>query len=134
MAEPIKHVVGLFDEYDVKDGLCINFVRRPLKVIFKEIEAKLDPKTMEWFDYWGVSYPWSAHKQETDARMPAYRWIAIYHVEGGSEGHWVHVAAIIQENEIDEHILLWNAKTLLEKDGPDKCRELIKQLEDIIKP
>ena len=104
MTESVGHVVGLFDECDVKDGLRINFVRRPLKVIFKEIEAKLDPKTMEWFDYWGVSYPWSAHKQETDARMPAYRWIAIYHVEGGSEGHWVHVAAIIQENEIDKHI------------------------------
>ena len=135
----VSHETDLLSEYDVTNkNFCINITPRKIKDIFKEVENQLPKELMNEFDYYVSSFPFihttniaEAHFDE-NGLFPEFHWIAIYYVLGGSEGYYVHVATI---NDEEHHEMVWVAKTLYEgTKGKEVCRKLVAALEDIIKP
>lgn len=41
---------------------------------------------------------------QPDAPFPPYRWIAAFAVTGGSEGHYIHVDAILSADRVDDRL------------------------------
>jgi hypothetical protein len=63
-------------------------------------------------DYFGISSGWNGRKQEARKQdFPNYRWIACFAVEGGSEGHYIHVEIISAEGGKWKREIIFLGKT-----------------------
>jgi hypothetical protein len=91
--EIIKECETICTRYDVVCGMCINERPKTIQEVYDAIDKGLREKGLlpdEGLSIWGVrngSEPW-----------PKGRWVACYGVRGGSEGYWLHVGVIVQNN------------------------------------
>lgn len=96
-----------------KPGLLRYSHQRPLKEVFEELEARLKQDGLLPDEYFGICVllRYSDEWQEDNGAgylFPAWRFLACFPVTGGSEGHYIHVDAILPEGE---RVSLFTGKT-----------------------
>ena len=93
------------------DGYCINFRPNKIKEVSQEILdliKKKNPDLIKGMDYWSPCYD---YRDRENATFPdKFPRIAVFYVEGGSEGYYVHVEALHD----GKHDNIFLAKTLRE--------------------
>lgn len=75
------------------DRLTLDEIYRTLR---PEIEARDDGH-----EYWSISTPLQYDATRRSQPIGKHRWIAVYAVTGGNEGHYVHVDRIYLGKEYD---------------------------------
>lgn len=90
----VKQESDLYTTYDVTDkGYCINIRPRKIADIFNDVNRQLKgkyPKLCEGIEYFELSASQSGEELWDEDR----HWTAVFYVQGGSEGYYVHVEAI----------------------------------------
>lgn len=66
--------------------------RRPVKEVIAELNRKLRAEDPELFDE--SSFSDMTSWDSPNGPWPAWRWIAVFPVTGGSEGHYIHIETI----------------------------------------
>lgn len=109
----IEQVVTSTTVYDVAHGRCVNEQGRPINEVYKETCDMLERIGLYPDEYFSLS---AASDRGGEFPYP-YRWVACYAVTGGSEGHYLHVDAIMKDGS---RKLVFVGKTLQEgKEGMD---------------
>jgi len=80
-----------------KDGTLTRKRWRTLKDVAMDLNAGLKTVGIDMDDH-GM-YPWSINGADTDT-IPPHKWIACFAVTGGSEGHYIHVEALLGEHRM----------------------------------
>ncbi|MFA5186771.1 MAG: hypothetical protein WC551_09865 [Patescibacteria group bacterium] len=114
--------------YEVKDGFVINEQPKSLREVFDYILKKLPEYQVDIgeYDYFHIS------SSEHESLWPLdARWIAVFVVQGGSEGFYVHVEAFMSNRPII--CLIFLGKTLQEgKAGREHALKLAHALTFIL--
>lgn len=112
-----------------------------LLILWREIDAhfKAHPKAGDWgYEGWTRTYAWTQvagsrfHVTLTDAMKLGdirYRWIAVFYVTGGSEGHYVHAELVLDHGADRQLIPFLLTKTFA---GDDAAREMAGELSRIL--
>lgn len=97
--QPIE--IELMEPVPDKPGYVRVRARRPIGEVLRELNAKLEVEGMLPDEYgFGASFsPTPPHDRITAEPWPEWRWIAVYAVTGGSEGHYIHIDAIGREGQ-----------------------------------
>lgn len=113
-----------FSTYDVNfNGFVRNEVGKPIEKVFTWIKGELTSKGIDLSNY---DYFHCNKYRESKAWPISYHRIACFAVTGGSEGHYVHVD-VIDNNQHIENLLL--AKTFL---GHDHANLLASELSKLL--
>ena len=123
------HRTDLYDNYDVSyEGYCINTKNNTLRSLYEYVckELKENHKELyEQLDYFSMDSGYHLTKEERVKRLiPQFRWIAVFYVTGGSEGHYIHVEAIAEERT--ENLFL--GKTFLGRDHAEKVCNVLSRI------
>lgn len=126
---PIRKDEDLFSTWDVTDkGYCINEKKKSVHAVFKDVNKLFHekyPGLAENMDYFQVS-----SENFNDHPLPDYRWLGVFYVTGGSEGHYIHVEAIgIGEPKMDKRECLFLGKTF---GGRNHAEEVVNALSRIL--
>jgi hypothetical protein len=86
-----------FEHYDRNDVLY----RRTLRQIFRDLTDRLDEdglgRELEYFDLNGVVEHTQAHISASSVVPMDMHWISCYVVTGASEGHYIHIDFIMDD-------------------------------------
>lgn len=76
---------------------------RPVGEVFTELKERLKAENLLPDEYFDLVYP-DVVKPKLELEFPRYRWIACYAVTGDSEGHYIHVDAVVPRTDLDSPI------------------------------
>lgn len=89
-----------------KPGYLMLERKKTIDEVYEElVEILKEQGVYDELDYFNNSMRW---QKKSKMDFPKYRWISCYAVEGGSEGHYIHVDVIWEELG-SEH---WNSEIL----------------------
>ena len=95
----------IYEPIPEKPGLLRYVGQRTLKEVFQELEQRLKADgLLQEVEYFGICVTVRYSDEWRDGNgegylFPAFRWIACYAVTGSSEGHYVHIDAIMPDGE-----------------------------------
>lgn len=85
-----------------------NDVRKELKYafgeVFKELKQRLEAEGLLPEEYFCLEYP-EPYRPDGGAPFPEFRRLACYAVTGASEGHYVHVDALVVRRDLGPPLL-----------------------------
>ncbi len=95
-AEPVLNRRETFcSRYHVVDGYVRDEVGKTVEDVFAYVKAQLKTYATGHEEYGGIIDEYLSNSERRPGTWPIRaRWIAVYAVTGGSEGHYVHVDAI----------------------------------------
>ena len=118
----------LFSVYDVDfDHRIHNERRKTIQQVCSNIIGEFKeqfPDIYGTLDYLGPSVDYDLG-EDINSPFPEFHWIAVYYVEGGSEGYYIHVDVLYEENK-RKMILL--GKTLLGRSEAEKIANCLSRI------
>lgn len=119
----VKRVQTLLTTYEVDDGCIIHNERaRNIDDIMIDVRKELGNELIDKMDYFSS---FRYNERGSAGFSPHYHWIACFAVEGGSEGHYIHVEEI--DGDGHRHLVILG-KTFL---GLDVALEIANKLTKI---
>lgn len=127
-----EHKVDIYIEYDVLFHHCINMKQRTVAQVYKYVLDNVPAGLFDEMDYFSIART-PINTPSRDFLWPKFRWVSVYYVTGGSEGYYLHVDTIGEQDGGRDRRMMLLGKTLLKgKAGRDYMAKVCKVLSEIL--